>query len=450
MKTQLQQHLVQRFAKPPYRGAAGFLVAVSGGVDSMVLLDVVLRLRHIHGATPRVFHCDHRTGRFSDQSRRLVQETCARLGLPLREVVFTEPVGANFEYRAAAFRRTQIEAALLPDEVALLAHHAADQMETMLLALSRGARVASPVAMAAERDRRLRPLLDVDRGMILDHAATAGVAHVLDPSNYDRGFQRNYLRHEVVPRLAEGHDKPWLRWQRWAASFSQLQHQLHAAAGEVLAAYWQSDGLPRPLLQREWYAATPPYLHEFVLAQSWSRFGCPPPINRHHEQLITWLAQGRIGSFEHEGGVAYCDQDGLTWWPKPPSETRFVPWDTSFEWGPWCWRLRRPEAHLHERNDKLISHALRTMALLSGRPVSRLPGNEPPLSFVNWHESDGLFVSLPNGVGRRIKEWYRTEQVPHRLRRLLPQLSVNKTGTAIHVVDVIANHPDSVLIEPRP
>ncbi|CAM2005410.1 tRNA lysidine(34) synthetase TilS [Acanthopleuribacter pedis] len=449
MKSPLLQFLVQRFAAPPYQGAAGLVVAVSGGVDSMVLLDVVLRLRHIHGAPVRAFHCDHRTGRFARVARDLVRASCAEREVPLVEAVFEAGDGANFEFRAAAFRRARLAGALQPGEFALLAHHAGDQMETMLLALCRGARVASPLAMAPHRNRRLRPLLDVTRATILAHAAVAAVPHVQDSSNYDPRFQRNYLRQEVVPRLAGAHEAPWIRWSRWAASFTQLQDQLNAAARDWLDRFWIEAGIPCPLLRRGWWQETPDYLQEFVLAQWWARLPCPPPINAHHEQLIAWFQAAETGSFQHEGGVVYCDRDGLTWWPALPTAPRFCHWDEWFDWGPWRWRFSRPSGEGIGTRDKQNAHARRTMAILRGQAVKRFPKTPSPQSVATWHECEGLFVSLPDGLGPRIREWYRTERFPRRLRGLLPNLACKQTGAEVHFVDFLAQHPQSVHIETR-
>lgn len=454
LKTRLLQHLSARFAQAPYRGSRGFVVSVSGGVDSMVLLDVVLRLQHVHGAAVRVFHCDHGTGRFAVCSHRLVHEYCDRHGLPLLTVAFDAASGANFEFRAGAFRREQLARTLGEGESALLAHHAGDQMETMLMALSRGAVAASPLGMAAAKNRRLRPMLDVDRAWILEHAAAAAVPHVLDAANYDGRFRRNHVRHQVIPLLAEGHEKPWLRWQRWHASFAELQDQLDAAAEPLLDAHWGSGPGDVPLLQRAWWSACPPYLREFVLRRFWLRLDLAPPIHAHHRRLLQWLAAGEVGSFEHEGGTLHCDLDGMCWWPAPTATDGQVMfrWDEPFVLGPWVWRLSRPQCAAAATDGKPNLAGLRTMALLRGRAVADLPP-VPLASRRLWaarvRDAEALFRLPPGPRTPQLREWLRRERVPHRVRRLLPCFKVEPEGETLAFVTYLAMFPESVHLQSR-
>ncbi len=451
MKTRLLQHLSARFAQAPYRGCRGFLVSVSGGVDSMVLLDAVLRLAHVHRAAVRVFHCDHGTGRFAACSRQLVADFCAAHELSLLVAAFDAADGPDFEYRAAVFRREQLARALGEGEVVLLAHHAGDQMETMLMALTRGAVAASPLGMAAAKNRRLRPLLDVDRGIILEHAAAAEVPHVLDGSNYDGRFRRNHLRHQVIPLLAEGHEKPWLRWQRWHASFAELQDQLDAAAEPLLAAYQSVGPGGLPLLQREWWSACPPYLREFVLRRFWRDLGLAPPIHAHHRQLVQWLDAGELGTFQHEDGTVHCDLDGLTWWPAPATVDGCVAWGEPFRLGPWVCRLARPRRQADDQGPKPKQAGLRTMALLRGRAVADLPPVPPSwrdLWAVRLQQTETLFLSAPTARTPQLRDWLRREKIPHRVRRLLPCLRLTPEGEALPLEAYLAMFPESVQLEP--
>lgn len=176
------------------------LAGLSGGVDSVVLLDVLQRVARRLRFRLAALHVNHqlspRAGRWEAFCRRL----CRARGVPFRSVKVAVRRGDSVEAEARAARYAEFARA--DCDYVVLAHHRDDQVETLLLQLLRGAGVKGLAAMPLVRSRILRPLLDVTREEILRYARARRLKWVEDESNQDIYFQRNFIRHEVLPVIA--------------------------------------------------------------------------------------------------------------------------------------------------------------------------------------------------------------------------------------------------------
>jgi len=199
-------------------------VALSGGVDSVVLLDVLAGLRARLRIRLSALHVNHQlspnAARWSAFCRRL----CKARRVPFRDVEVSVPRGDSLEAAARAARYEVFSRQ--PGDYIVLAHHQDDQVETLLLQLLRGAGVkglaAMPLLRAEGGGRRdegksrkaarhpsslilhpllLRPLLDVTRAEIEAYARARRLRWVDDESNADLHFQRNFLRHRILPEI---------------------------------------------------------------------------------------------------------------------------------------------------------------------------------------------------------------------------------------------------------
>lgn len=181
-------------------------VGLSGGRDSVVLLHALSGLRDSLSFDLSAIHVHHGLSPHADRWTAFCEEFCASLAVPLRVVrVAVQETGEGLE-AAARHARYAAFAECEADWLAL-AHHQDDQAETLLLNLLRGAGAEGLAAMPAERrqgERRLvRPLLGVPRAAIEAWAAAHGLGWVEDESNDDTALRRNFLRHEILPRLNE-------------------------------------------------------------------------------------------------------------------------------------------------------------------------------------------------------------------------------------------------------
>jgi tRNA(Ile)-lysidine synthase len=212
-------------------GAARWLVAYSGGLDSTVLL----HLLHCHcrerAAAPALLavHINHQLQPAAAAWEQHCERVCARYGLPLlRRRVEVAVTGEGTESAARKARYRALAQLLEPGDVIFLAHHQDDQMETLLLRLLRGAGLQGLQGMPGSRPLGAgslqRPLLDYPRSALQRYARDCALDWIDDPSNTDTRFDRNYLRHEIVPRLAA-------RWPACRRTTTRSAMRLRAAAG---------------------------------------------------------------------------------------------------------------------------------------------------------------------------------------------------------------------------
>lgn len=189
-------------ARPPR-----LTVGLSGGVDSMLLLDLGAGLAREFGIELSALHVHHGLSPNADAWAAFCAAECAARGVPfaLARVAVARGGGTSVEAEARAARHRAF-AGLAVDAVAL-AHHADDQAETLLLQLLRGAGPPGLAAMPAERKPAagpvlVRPFLALPRSLLDAAALARGLSWVEDESNADLRLRRNYLRAEVAPRLA--------------------------------------------------------------------------------------------------------------------------------------------------------------------------------------------------------------------------------------------------------
>ncbi len=221
---------------------AQLVVAFSGGLDSTVLLHA---LQQLHDpARLRAVHVNHglhdQAVDWPEHCRRL----CEQWSIPFTCLTVTvDPASGDGPEAAARFARySALAEELAANEYLVTAHHQQDQLETVLLALLRGSGVHGLAAMPGRLERQgmtlVRPLLEFDRSELEASAHAAGLQWLDDPSNLDEAFDRNYLRHQVVPLLE----------QRWPAAARSVSRSARLAADamhmlDALAAADCGEGL---------------------------------------------------------------------------------------------------------------------------------------------------------------------------------------------------------------
>jgi tRNA(Ile)-lysidine synthase len=171
------------------------LVLLSGGGDSVCLLDVALRL----GARVSALHVNYGLREGASGDEELVRRLCEQLGAPLFVERVTLGDGGNLQERARDARYLLAERIAEADYAA--AHTASDQAETVLyrLAVSPGSRALR--GMAPRRGRLVRPLLGVTRDEVRGYLRSRGLDWREDPSNADRRFARARVRHDLMEGL---------------------------------------------------------------------------------------------------------------------------------------------------------------------------------------------------------------------------------------------------------
>ena len=242
-------------------------VALSGGLDSRVLLDLLIQAQVIeHFPLPiRVIHVHHGVSKNADEWMGFCETLCNHYdakfsGLDIGFQAYQVEVSAkgSFEEQARQSRYQIFESVLGQGDVLLMAHHLNDQAETFLQRLMRGAGIQGlssiPKRRALGNGYLFRPLLAQTLQTLLDYADQSSLKWVEDESNQSLTYDRNFLRHEILPSLIQ-------RWPKALTSISRTldivsqEHQslsyfrdqwLSANDSEVSLNLVQLNTLPQP------------------------------------------------------------------------------------------------------------------------------------------------------------------------------------------------------------
>ena len=262
-------------------------MAVSGGLDSTVLLHTLAALRGELAVPISALHVDHALQADSARWGEHCAQLCAGLSIPLRQVRVDvgccKDKGLEATARQARYRAFEDE--LGEGEMLLSAHHQDDQAETLLLQLLRGGGVhgmaGMPLLRSLGRGWLARPLLDVGRADLLAYAERQGLDWIEDPSNRDTRLERNYLRHELIPLLAQRRAGVGKVLARSAAHFAENAELLDELAAADMTGCADGEGLLIPVLCRLSPARQRNLLRYFIRQQ-----GLPLPDHRRLQAVL--------------------------------------------------------------------------------------------------------------------------------------------------------------------
>ncbi|HEX5438716.1 MAG TPA: tRNA lysidine(34) synthetase TilS [Gemmatimonadaceae bacterium] len=291
------------------------VLAVSGGRDSMVMLDAAARTAPTRVAVVATF--DHGTGTAASRAAAFVAERASALRFRVVRARNEHPARGEAAWREARWSFLRRTAAAL-DAVVATAHTRDDQLETVLMRAMRGAGARGLAALYAPSDI-LHPLLKLPRSAVADYARAMQVAWVDDPSNRSRAFLRNRVRMDLLPALERADpgfgDALLDVAQRAAALRRDVEHVVDTELGaqrvgrtlqvarDALARY---DECGLRLL-------CPALVARLGLALDW----------RGTSRLAGFITKGRRGSQIQLSGnyVAVWHRDTLQVRPQPPATT---------------------------------------------------------------------------------------------------------------------------------
>ena len=208
------------------RSATHLYVGFSGGTDSHSLLHA-LAASSLRSKLPRItaIHVNHGLHPDADVWEQHCRDVAEDLDVEIKVESVEVASDASLEAQARAARYSVFERYMAKDSMLLLAHHLDDQVETVLFRLIRGAGPAGlsgiPQSRSLGAGSMLRPLLEISRSQIEEYASAFSLQSIEDPSNKDTTLDRNFLRHQVLPLIAE-------RWPGYRAGI--------ARTGEIMGA----------------------------------------------------------------------------------------------------------------------------------------------------------------------------------------------------------------------
>lgn len=276
-----------------------YVAAVSGGIDSVVLLDI---MRGLPDVGLVVAHFDHGIRKDSAADREFVRNLAAEYGLPFE---YAEgrlgPDASEATARAARYDFLEKTRQKYAADAIVTAHHQDDVLETAIINLLRGTGRKGLSALA-DRPGVRRPLLGVSKSEITGHARKRGLEWREDSTNADQTYLRNYVRHSLLPRFDEPARQQLLGLIRRARDNNhELDHFLAGQLGD-------QDGL-----DRRWLTSLPHDAALEVMAAWLRRQGIRDFDRKTLERLVVAAKTGRHGQhFDvRRGAVMEVGKDGL-------------------------------------------------------------------------------------------------------------------------------------------
>ena len=374
------------------------LVLLSGGGDSVCLLDVALRLE----AQVSALHVNYGLRPGADEDEEFVRGLCSRLGVPLHVERLRLPEGGNLQERAREARYALAESFADGDYAA--AHTASDQAETVLyrLAVSPGSRAL--LGMAPRRGRLVRPLLEVTRSEVREYLRARGLDWREDPSNADRRFARARVRHDLLEALRTVGPAAERTIAETARQMREEAEVLDAAVSEALEELGGGPAVSLAALREK-----PPALRRLVLRRLAGDQPVPDSILDLDERGSKTLDLGGGLRAVAEYGTLRFTRAREETVPEPaeltvPGRVRFADWEV--------------EATLGGAGDVTVAGLGSTVTVRA------------------WREGDRM---RPAGLGgtKSLQDLFTDRKVPRALRRTLPVVEskgeiVWVAGVAVH------------------
>ncbi|MCL2875739.1 MAG: tRNA lysidine(34) synthetase TilS [Betaproteobacteria bacterium] len=292
--------------------------AFSGGVDSVVLLDVLDTLRQRFGYTLEAAHVHHGLNPAADKWQDFCADFCHRRGILLHafrvEVSRDHPGGLE---EAARIARHAVLSRVSCDWL-VLGHHRDDQAETVLFRLLRGAGVQGAAAMAAiepadAASGRLRPLLEIARKEILAYAQEKELDWIDDISNTDLRFTRNELRHRILPAIETRFPAARLTLARAAAHFREAAELLDELAQADAATCETCDGRQGRIFSRALLLDLNPARLANLFRWELRRLGTMPPTTARLTETMRQLRTASGPLCLSLGDVTCHSRRGRVW-----------------------------------------------------------------------------------------------------------------------------------------
>lgn len=398
------------------RGRA--LVAVSGGPDSVTLLDLMVRSRDVHGLDLIVAHLDHGIQATSAQVALQVQALATSCQVPFESgSIRLGPAATETLARGQRYAWLERTRARMGADIVCTAHHRDDQIETVLMRVLAGSGPAGLAGMGAVQGRIVRPLLPFPRAELLEYLREVGRDSWLDPANTDPRHLRSWLRTELLPLLS-------VRVPRISSNLERLAVQAardRAAWDAVLDTLPDLD--PQADVAGISVAATSLAKYDSALTQAIilalaRRVGCPLGPTR----------AGRVVQLVKHGLSGARTPLGARWTAEVAfgrlrlyadfSEPALQPWSLDGQegtgsWGRWHFRWGREQAP--ERQDRSSLSAWFTLE---------------PLTVRAW--SPGERLKPLGGTGRRlVVRCFQDRRVPRSRRDSWPILAQGQDVTWI-------------------
>lgn len=243
-----------------------YVLAVSGGVDSMVLLHLLTTIYHLPSTKYQfiVAHFDHGIRKDSVRDKELVEETAKKLKLPFVYGEGKLGVGAN-EAQAREARYEFLRKVISDNKAKAIvtAHHQDDAVETLIINMLRG---TGRRGVLKETDEIKRPLLAVSKEEILKYAKANNLTWREDSTNQDTKYLRNYVRLVLLPKMKQADPGAVGKLLNSSASLSEMNHEIDEEIIKIFETSCQVD-TRKIVIPRQWLIMLPNEVSKEVLCE---------------------------------------------------------------------------------------------------------------------------------------------------------------------------------------
>lgn len=412
----LELHLLQKLQS--HQATQQPVVAFSGGVDSLVLLFALIRLRELKlVADIKAVHVNHGLQAAAKNWQQYCHQFCSKHNVQFftNELNLGEGCQSNVEVLAREGRYRFFKHILQNEQCLLMAHHVDDQAETLLFRLLRGCGISGAGAMPEKRELGqgflLRPFLDVSKNEIKQYAQLMKLKWMEDPSNQSSDFDRNFLRLQVLPLLRE----KWSNCSETLSRFSLLAREQSQLLSEVAQEDYGQCALARGKLCIAKLKLLSHVRRKNLLHFWGSSDGIAPPSNKEIEELLK-----QVNSSEHNAiDITFAGCRAKRFANQLVLVTKSQP-DAQFAECEWP-NILQPI---------LLSNGLKVVAKSSNQPGLRFPMHDEKVKVARRSGGERCLPEYRN-KSTELKKIYQELQVPDWERKWLPIIYYNEKIVAV-------------------
>jgi tRNA(Ile)-lysidine synthase len=397
-------------------GVDHFVVALSGGLDSVVLAELVGRYFGPASDNYSIVHVDHGLNVSSKSWARHCEVIGQSLGkvCEVIELDPTEPRPDGLEAWARNSRYASLEKFVGLGCCLLTAHHNEDQAETILKHALEGAGPYGLKAMSHVRrfckGYLARPLLEISREEIIDYAESQKLEWVEDPSNADEKFLRNRIRKTVLPALKSAVPNAVSGLVKMAELQGELLHGLNGVIDSHLAHF----PIPDYQVDLEVLSRVPDSLYPYIIKRVIAKLGMDNPGQRHISEILKICKASYFAS----PVVAWADSEVRLFRGRLYFMRKIPPYSlTDFKLTKVPSKLELPGGHFETQ-----------ITIGKGLSQEKAIGNKSRITF----RKGGEICQLPGRSHRhKLKKLFQTWSIPPWERNFVPILEVNQDIVAV-------------------
>ena len=293
----------------------GVLVGFSGGADSVMLLLLLLKIRDTLCDFPIVaVHINHMIrGSEADCDEDFSRTFCTSVNVEFRSIGINVPKiaeeeGIGLEEAARNARYSAFAEIISADErlaAIAVAHNATDNLETVIFNMMRGAGLSGIAGIPPIRDNIIRPLIGISKPDITAALDEAGISYVVDSTNNDVQYSRNYIRHEIIPRLTVLNDDPAAMASRMCNNLREDSDYINSEADRIICKQSKEGAIAKDVL-----LSLPKSLFYRVLSKMVAAWSDTKPEKTHVDAIYDLLNGGNF-AYSLPGKIRFIMENGL-------------------------------------------------------------------------------------------------------------------------------------------